>query len=70
MENSNPERAVLGTAFLAGVGAGLFDRDDIETINPVRTTVSPRTELRTRYDADHAAYLLLYERTKDLMASR
>jgi xylulokinase len=62
--------AALGSAFLAGVGAGLFGRDDIETINPVRATVSPRTELRARYDADHAAYLLLYDRTKDLMARR
>jgi xylulokinase len=62
--------AALGSAFLAGVGAGMFGRDQIETINPVRATVSPRTELRARYDADHAAYRLLYERSKDLMAQR
>jgi xylulokinase len=62
--------ASLGSAFLAGVGACVFDRDDIETINPVRSVVSPRAELRDRYDADHAAYLMLYERTRDLMAGR
>ena len=62
--------AALGSAFLAGVGAGVFDRNDIETINPVASVVSPRNELRARYDHDHAAYLKLYERTKDLMAGR
>ena len=62
--------AALGSAFLAGIGAGVFDRSDIETINPVRSVISPRIELHARYDADHAAYLLLYERTKDLMAGR
>lgn len=62
--------AALGSAFLAGVGASIFDRDDIETINPVQSVVSPRAELSARYEADHAAYLLLYERTRDLMAGR
>ena len=62
--------AALGSAFLAGVGAGLFRRNDIETINPVASVITPRTELRARYDADHAAYLELYERTRDLMAAR
>lgn len=62
--------AALGSAFLAGIGAGLFGRADIETINPVRSIVTPRAELRDRYDADHVTYLALYERTRDLMAAR
>jgi hypothetical protein len=37
--------AYQGSTFLADVDAGVFERD-IETINPVRSVVSPRTELR------------------------
>jgi hypothetical protein len=35
----------------------------------VRLTVAPRAELRPGYDADHATYLALYKRTRDLMAA-
>lgn len=62
--------AALGSAFLAGIGAGLFERADIERINPVRSVVAPRAGFRERYDADHAAYLDLYRKTRDLMAAR
>ncbi len=61
--------AALGTAFLAGVGAGIFDVEAIERINPVTTQVSPRGENEARYDRDHAIYLKLYQQTKELMAS-
>ena len=36
--------AALGSAFLAGVGTGMFEPGDIETINPVARGVTPRSE--------------------------
>jgi xylulokinase len=61
--------AALGTAFLAGIGAGIFDVEAIERINPVTAQISPRAENEIRYDRDHAIYLKLYQQTKELMTS-
>jgi xylulokinase len=59
--------AALGSAFLAGLGIGVFERQDIETINPVDSAVKSNRDHSTVYDRHHAMYLRLYENTKGLM---
>lgn len=63
----NTTGAALGSAFLAGIGAGLFAMNDIERINPVRRNVEPDLALSGKYDSDHRIYLDLYRRNSDLM---
>lgn len=60
--------AALGSAFLAGVGVKMFDRQDITWINPVEARRSAQSGNAARYDRDHRLYLQLYVQTKDLMA--
>lgn len=60
--------AALGSAFLAGLGAKVFDRADIARINPVEARLSARPGTAARYDRDHSVYRRLYTQTKDLMA--
>ena len=59
--------AALGSAFLAGLGARIFARHDIDRINPLKSRVSPQAGNFALYDRDHRIYLELYARTKDLM---
>ena len=59
--------AALGSAFLAGLGAGVFERHDIDRINPITSRVLPRQGTFDLYDRDHRIYLELYRRTRDLM---
>ena len=59
--------AALGSAFLAGLGARVFARHDIDRINPIERRVLPQASNFDLYDRDHRIYLELYARTKDLM---
>ncbi len=59
--------AALGSAFLAGMGAGVFARDDIDRINPIVSEISPIEAHRARYVADHDTFKALYASTKGLM---
>ncbi|MBP2448447.1 FGGY-family carbohydrate kinase [Rhizobium leguminosarum] len=59
--------AALGSAFLAGLGAGIFERQDIEIINPVDAIIEADSRHSALYDDHHAVYRKLYENTKDLM---
>ncbi len=59
--------AALGSAFLAGLGARIFARHDIDRINPLESRVSPQAGNFALYDRDHRIYRELYARTKDLM---
>ncbi len=60
--------AAMGSAFLAGIGVGLFQTADIERINPVAREIVPQADRRARYDKDHQMFLRLYASTRDLMA--
>ncbi|MCB1999494.1 MAG: FGGY-family carbohydrate kinase [Rhodoferax sp.] len=60
--------AAMGSAFLAGIGVGVFQSGDIERINPVAREIVPRASCRARYDKDHRIFLQLYESTRHLMA--
>jgi xylulokinase len=60
--------AAMGSAFLAGIGVGLFQSADIERINPVAREIVPRASCREGYDRDHRIFLKLYESTRHLMA--
>jgi len=59
--------AALGSAFLAGLGAGIFQQDDIESINPAEAEIVPDIANRQGYDADHIAFQTLYRNNRDLM---
>lgn len=59
--------AALGSAFLAGLGIGVFERQDIEKINPVDAVTEPNRDHSALYDRHHAIYQKLYQSTKDLM---
>lgn len=60
--------AAFGSAFLAGLGVQIFNRQSITRINPIETRVSPRPANHHRYERDHKIYLRLYAQTKDLMS--
>ncbi len=59
--------AALGAAFLAGLGARVFERPDIDRINPIERRVVPQPSHFGLYDRDHRIYLELYRLTKHLM---
>lgn len=59
--------AAMGSAFLAGIGVGMFKANDIERINPVEREIKPQNTLRRLYDRDHKIFKQLYESTKSLM---
>lgn len=59
--------AAMGSAFLAGMGVGVFRAEDIERINPVEREIAPQAHLRQRYDRDHRIFLQLYQSTRELM---
>lgn len=58
--------AAYGDAFLAALGAGLVDRDDIAVWNPVESVVTPNAERGTAYDELYAHYLALYPATLEV----
>ncbi len=60
--------AALGSAFLAGIGANIFTRRDIDRINPLSHCLKPQDANKAVYERDHQLYLSLYQRTKDIMA--
>ena len=60
--------ACYGDAFLAGLGAGLFESpSDIGQWLEQPRQVIPNEDLAERYDRYHEVYLQLYDRNKDLM---
>ncbi len=59
--------ASYGDAFLAGLAAGILKRDDIKVWVKPGTTIVPNPQRKALYDRYYADYLLLYERTKDIM---
>ncbi|WP_319529677.1 FGGY-family carbohydrate kinase [uncultured Cohaesibacter sp.] len=59
--------AALGSAFLAGIGAGIFSRQDINRINPEVSSVTPDSTRHDAYDKNHALFRSLYEQNRDLM---
>ena len=59
--------AALGSAFLAGIGVGVFKSCDIERINPIEREIVPQAKLRDRYDRDHRIFRSLYEINRTLM---
>ena len=59
--------AALGSAFLAGIGCGIFVRDDIDRINPIVSQIVPNEANRNRYEADHAAFKALYVNNRATM---
>jgi xylulokinase len=59
--------ASYGDAFLAGLASGILKRKDLETwIKPGRT-IEPSETAKSLYDRYYADYLLLYERTRDIV---
>ena len=60
--------AAMGSAFLAGIGVGVFQRSDIERINPVERDIRPQAAVQPLYQRDHRVYLELYRATRHLMA--
>lgn len=59
--------AALGSAFLAGIGCGMFEREDIDRINPIVSQIAPNEANRRRYEADHAAFKALYVNNRATM---
>jgi xylulokinase len=59
--------AALGSAFLAGIGAGIFTREDIDRINPIVSQITPNQANRDGYAADHAAFKALYVNNRAMM---
>ncbi|OEV04995.1 FGGY-family carbohydrate kinase [Streptomyces oceani] len=58
--------AAYGDAFLAAVGAGLAERADIESWNPIESTVTPDPALAAVYDELYEHYLALYPATREV----
>jgi len=57
----------LGAAFVAGMGAGVFDAwDEIERFIEIARVIHPNTEHRGLYDEYFAVYRELYQRNQDL----
>jgi len=59
--------ASYGDAVLAGLAAGILKRDDIKVWVKPGTTIEPHPQRKALYDRYYSDYLLLYERTKDIM---
>jgi hypothetical protein len=59
--------AALGSAFLAGIGCGIFVPEDIDRTNPIEFKIAPNEANRNRYDADHVAFKALYANNRAAM---
>ena len=59
--------AALGSALLAGIGCGIFVREDIERLNPIVSQITPNEANRNRYEVDHAAFKALYVNNRATM---
>jgi xylulokinase len=59
--------ASYGDAFLAALALGDVKASDIEAWNPVSTRITPRAELASLYDRQHAVFRELYPATKPLL---
>ncbi len=59
--------ASYGDAFLAGLAAGILKPSDLQTWVKPGATISPDVRVKARYDQTYADYLLLYERTRDIV---
>jgi len=59
--------ASYGDAFLAGLAAGILKREDLSMWVKPGTTIVPNPQRKALYDRYYSDYLLLYERTKDIM---
>jgi xylulokinase len=59
--------ASYGDAFLAGLAAGILKREDLNVWVKPGKTIVPNPQPKALYDRRYADYLLLYERTKDIM---
>ena len=59
--------ASYGDAFLAGLAAGILRREDLNAWVKPGATIVPNLQRKALYDRYYADYLLLYERTRDIM---
>jgi xylulokinase len=59
--------ASYGDAYLAGLAAGILRRQDLQSWVKAGKTVVPNPEPKMRYDHLYTDYLLLYERTRDIV---
>jgi xylulokinase len=59
--------ASYGDAFLAGLASGILKRKDLETWIKLGRTIEPSATAKSLYDRYYADYLLLYERTRDIV---
>jgi xylulokinase len=59
--------ASYGDAFLAGVAAGLLQRGDLERWVRPGSEIHPNPAHKETYDSLYKDYLLLYERTRDIV---
>ena len=59
--------AAFGSAFLAGIGCGIFVPEDIERLNPIVSQITPNEANRNRYEVDHAAFKALYVNNRATM---
>jgi xylulokinase len=59
--------ASYGDAFLAGLAAGILKREDLETWNKPGHIVEPNGFIKNLYNQYYADYLLLYERTREIV---
>lgn len=60
--------ASYGDAFLAALAVGDVKRGDIESWNPVESSLAPNARTAAVYERQYRIFRQLYERTKDLMA--
>ncbi len=59
--------ASYGDAYLAGLAAGILKRSDLQTWVKQGITIAPNRANKPLYDRYYADYLLLYERTRDVI---
>jgi xylulokinase len=59
--------ASYGDAFLAGLAAGILDREDINHWVKNASMISPNSQLYPAYDEYYSDYLELYTKTKDII---
>ncbi|MCK6560214.1 FGGY-family carbohydrate kinase [candidate division KSB1 bacterium] len=58
--------ASFGDAFLAGLAAGVLQRDDLEHWVRAKGIIRPDSSRRQSYDQLYQDYLLLYQRTREI----
>ena len=59
--------ASYGDAFLAGLAAGILERDALDSWVKAGREIRPRRELAERYDGLYRQYRNLYGQTRDIV---